>query len=135
MKRWDVPHCIRLFRAMTREAFGDRGPASKSTLRRFRHYFRGLVTDSCYDVAKVEAALQGSFGVGKSMFDSPDHGESRLKVAVTATTISDSVTFLFSNYNGGTTRKAGCGMLIWTRRRVSADQSSRLQASPTFRER
>lgn len=111
IKRWDVPHCIRLFRAMTRKAFGDRGPASKSTLRRFRHYFRGLVTDSCYDVSEVEAALKDSFGVGMSMFDCPDNGQSRSKVVVTATTISDSIIFLFSNYNGGATREARCSKL------------------------
>lgn len=112
LKQWDVPHCIRLFRTLTRESFGEQGPARRSRLKRLKHYLKGLITDGCYDVGKIERALKSSFGETQKIFDCPEHRESRCKVAVTATTISDAITFLFSNYNGSAQRESTCGEFV-----------------------
>jgi hypothetical protein len=43
------------------------------------------------------------------LFDAPELPVLGAKVGVTATSISNATTFIFSNYNGKGTRKVGCG--------------------------
>ena len=62
----------------------------------------------CYDVEVFETLLKENFENQQRMFDSlqPNPG---VKVAVTATTISDAFPFVFSNYNGIGTRYPDSG--------------------------
>ena len=60
-------------------------------------------------MATLEISLQETFGARRRMFDADPSAISGTKVGVTATTISDARTFLFSNYNGSAIRQSGCG--------------------------
>ena len=78
-------------------------------LARLRDYFRAWLSDGCYDVQLLEKSLKDIFGVGRKMFDIDSAGISGQKIAVTATTLSDASTYIFSNYNGSGIRDKGCG--------------------------
>ena len=80
----------------------------RGLLKRFRDLFRCWLSDGHYDVAALEHALKEVFGETRRIFDFDPNGPSGQKVAVTATTLSDASTYIFSNYNGRA-REKGCG--------------------------
>jgi hypothetical protein len=63
-----------------------------------------IVTDAQYSTSNIENALKEAYGKTQSIFQSTD-----IKVAVTATTTSDSTTCIFSNYNGQEPLPENCG--------------------------
>ena len=69
---------------------------------------RCWLSDGYYDVTALEATLKSYFGEDQRMFGTVPSGI-RTKIAVTATTISDAVPVLLSNYNGSGTRQPDCG--------------------------
>ena len=78
------------------------------TLTRLRDYFRCWLSDGCYDIELLERSLKEIFGSNRRLFDADTAGVSGQKVAVTATTLSDASTYIFSNYNGRP-RNRSCG--------------------------
>ena len=80
----------------------------RGLLKRLRDLFRCWLSDGCYDVGALEHALKEVFGNTRRLFDTDPKGPSGQKVAVTATTLSDASTYIFSNYNGNS-REKGCG--------------------------
>jgi hypothetical protein len=66
------------------------------------------LADSQYGAQGLEDALKVSFGEKRTMLDWNPQSSS-VKVAVTATTINDSLPCLFTNYNDDVTRYAQCG--------------------------
>lgn len=81
-------------------------------LTRLRDFFRCWLSDGCYDVGALEIALKDLFGESQRVFDADSSGPSGQKVAVTATTLSDASTYIFSNYNGRP-REKGCGTYMY----------------------
>lgn len=77
-------------------------------LTRLRDLFRCWLSDGCYDVCELESSLKAVFGIDRRLFDVDRFGPSGQKVAVTATTLSDAFTYIFSNYNGRA-RDRECG--------------------------
>jgi hypothetical protein len=67
------------------------------------------LTDSQYSSQGLEDALKASFGETRSMLDWTAAQSFSAKVAVTATTINDTLPCLFTNYNDDATRYADCG--------------------------
>ena len=55
--------------------------------------------DGRYNATSVEKTLKKTFG-SRPLFDSTGIRPSGMKIAVTATTISDATLCIFSNYNG-----------------------------------
>ncbi|KAL8730663.1 MAG: hypothetical protein Q9181_004591 [Wetmoreana brouardii] len=68
----------------------------------------GTRSDGIYDVRALEKVLKDVFGAYERMFGSVQVNL-RTKIAVTATTISDASSFIFSNYNGVSARQDECG--------------------------
>jgi len=89
--------------------FGIHLTKGPGLLTRLRDIFRCWLSDGCYDVARLEQSLKDTFGHDQRLFDADRLGVSGQKVAVTATTLSDASTYVFSNYNGGAKHR-GCGM-------------------------
>jgi hypothetical protein len=70
-------------------------PPENASANLFSSYF----ADGRYDALLLEDILKRSFG-SRPLFDSVQSRPSGMKIAVTATTISDATLRLFSNYNG-----------------------------------
>ena len=93
---WGTKRCLEFFKIFAKRIFpysGSRG----SLFGRIRRFFQCFLTNERYDTLSLEATLQEAFGLGP-LFGSGQL--SGMKVAVTATTISDATLCLFSNYNG-----------------------------------
>lgn len=108
---WDVPRCIREFDTLARQFFIKRQKESQSPLGYLHRVFKCWLSDGCYDVSSLEVTLKSCFGLSRRMFDAPT-SISGIKVGVTASTISDASSFVFSNYNGLGTRAKECGKNI-----------------------
>ena len=109
LKCWGVDKCIQTFDLLVRDFFGLHLTQGRGLVTRVRNYFRCWLSDGCYDVDALEKSLKDVFGEETRMFDAPESGVSGSKVAVTATTISDAFTYVFSNYNGSGSRNRACG--------------------------
>jgi len=109
LKHWDVPRCIRVFDILIRDFFGIHLTKGSGLLTRLRDWFRCWLSDGRYDVTALETSLKEIFGDDRRLFDVDRFGVSGQKIAVTATTLSDASTYIFSNYNGIGTREKGCG--------------------------
>ena len=95
---------------MIRDFFGIHLTKGTGILTQLRNLFRCWLSDGCYNVEKLEDSLKETFGYSQRLFDSRS-GVSGQKVAVTATTLSDASTYIFSNYNGGSKARS-CGKLL-----------------------
>ena len=62
-------------------------------------FFTSFLADGQYDATVLEEILKKAFGTGP-LFGSAHLRPSGMKLAVTATTISDATLYLFTNYNG-----------------------------------
>lgn len=105
---WDVPRCIQEFDTLAKRFFAKKRKESHTLLGYLHRFFKCWLFDGCYDVLTLEVILKACFGVTRRMFgtSTPVSG---MKVGVTATTISDASSFIFSNYNGSGIRKKECG--------------------------
>jgi len=115
LKHWDIARCARIFDILIRDFFGIHITKGSGLLTRLRDWFRCWLSDGCYDVALLETSLKEIFGEDRRLFDVDRFGVSGQKIAVTATTLSDASTYLFSNYNGTEKRDKGCGMYSYGR--------------------
>lgn len=76
---------------------------------RIHELLLAYLADCRYDSARIEEALQATFGERTRMFN-PLRCDTR--VAVTTTTARDSLPCLFTNYNGGQRPRAAGYSLI-----------------------
>ena len=111
IKHWDVSRCARTFDILIRDFFGIHMTKGTGLLTQLRDCFRCWLSDGCYDVDLLETSLKDIFGNNRRLFDADRDGISGQKVAVTATTLSDASTYIFSNYNGKP-RGRGCGTYL-----------------------
>ena len=112
MKHWDVARCTRIFDILVRDFFGIHLTKGSGLLIRLRDWFRCWLSDGCYDANALENSLKDTLGEDRRMFDIDRFGVSGSKVAVTATTLSNTSTYIFSNYNGNCPREKSCGMCL-----------------------
>ncbi|KAL9128704.1 MAG: hypothetical protein Q9217_002665 [Psora testacea] len=108
-KNWDTYECTRIFDILVRDFFGMHLTKGHGLLARLRDHFRSWLSDGCYDVKGLEDALKEKFGEQRRIFEADGQNPCGVKVAVTATTISDAYTYIFSNYNGCGTRNNDYG--------------------------
>lgn len=109
LKHWNVTRCARVFDHLIKDFFSTNISKASGLLTRLRHWLRCWLSDGCYDVTALESSLKKIFGDDRKVFDIDRYGVSGQKIAVTATTLSDASTYIFSNYNGMGTRDRGCG--------------------------
>ncbi len=93
------------FVTMTRRVFRHNGD---SLLKQVIKFSKRLFGDGAYDVTEFEACLKKTFGEYTRVFDHRKHANG-VKVLVTASSISNGETFLFSNYNGKAKRQPHTG--------------------------
>lgn len=108
---WGVAQCLQTFEALSRQFFQARQHRRFGFCRYIRRLLKCWLTDGYYNVDALEAALKASFGPHERMFGA-SQSPYGTKVAVTATSISDASPFIFSNYNGQTTRARDCGKFV-----------------------
>ena len=72
------------------------------------NFVASLFRDSRYKVKHVEECYDQVYGRTEKLFDYPSSGRSGTKIAVTATTTSDSTLCIFSNYLANEERKGMC---------------------------
>ena len=131
LKHWDISRCTRVFDILIRDFFGIHITRGSGLLTRLRDWFRYWLSDGCYDVTTLETSLKEIFGDDRRIFDVDRFGASGQKVAVTATTLSDATTYIFSNYNSTGIRERGCGILNSSEKLIENLTSYRIQTCPT----
>jgi hypothetical protein len=98
VKYWGTKKCLRFFSKFARRVFYKFG-VKRSIFAKIWWFFASYFADGQYDAVLLEKILQENFGL-RPLFDSMGLRRSGMKVAVTATTISNATLCLFSNYNG-----------------------------------
>jgi hypothetical protein len=109
--RWPPDKCSRVFEDLARKLFAKPN-ASDSMFTRVRNVIKCFMADGQYDSSVIEDSMKGVFGSGKKIFGPAcnEHEVSGMKVAVTATSLTDASCFLFTNYNANDIRRPQAGM-------------------------
>ena len=123
LQGWTVAQALAMFQELSRTCFHPPQLEQPSFANRIRYHWKCLRADGYYDVAPLERCLKEVFGPSKKMFDS-QVATAGSKVAVTASSISDASTFIFSNFNGTATRRDGMAECM----HQGAAKGTRLQA-------
>lgn len=98
-KYWDTKKCLKFFPKFARNIFPSRLGIKHSILTTIRVFFSWYLADGRYDALLLEDILKQNLGT-RPLFESVGPRPSGMKIAVTATTISNATLCLFSNYNG-----------------------------------
>jgi len=93
---------------LARELFRSQDRRKSGLVHFLRQVITCWISDGYYDAGAFEETLRTVFGADTKMFDYRRSGEST-RVAVTATTISDALPYVFSNYNGVGERQGDAG--------------------------
>jgi hypothetical protein len=97
LRRWKITQCAETFDRVTRQLFrAERQRAN--VFRTIRRILQCWLSDDCYDVEIFEILLNKNFKNQQRMFDSLQLN-SKAKIVVTITTISNVFSFVFSKYN------------------------------------
>ena len=91
--------CLDFFKKFARRIFPSKAGMKCSIWAFTRRFFASYLADGQYDAVVLEETLREAFR-SRPLFDSVKLRPSSMKIAVTATTISDASLCLFSNYNG-----------------------------------
>jgi hypothetical protein len=103
-----VEQCIDRFESLAKFAFKPR-PSSGIPLIDF---FVSIFADGRYPADNLEAALQEEFESDRSILDCSKATAAGTRLGFPVTTIRDTSTFVFTNYNGVGTRPRGSGMIV-----------------------
>ena len=107
LRQWSVDQCKQNFDTLTRQIFEAQDKGSFEPFRHLRRILKCWLSDGYYDAKPFEDTLKLVFGPSSKMFDF--HDSNNTKVAVTATTISDALPYVISNYNGKVERPGDSG--------------------------
>ena len=107
LRGWSATKSKAQFRSMAKHVF-QKPQYSQRLLGKARQCLRSWLADGYYSTANLEETLQESYGPDAKMFDHMATN-SGVKVAVTAATLGDATTYIFSNYNGTKDRLQDCG--------------------------
>ncbi len=107
LRRWTISHCLEIFDTLTKQFFQQRREDARYSLRYIRNVIKCWLSDDCYDVLALEAALRNQFEHDRRMFDKLE-SIFEMKIVVIVTSIFDATLFLFSNYNDTSFRAATC---------------------------
>jgi hypothetical protein len=96
---WGTKKCLAFFHKFARSIFPSQSGTKHTRFTKIRAFFASYFRDARYDASNLEDILQTTFG-SRPLFGSIRSRPSGMKIAVTATTISDATLCIFSNYNG-----------------------------------
>ncbi|KFY32250.1 hypothetical protein V493_00383 [Pseudogymnoascus sp. VKM F-4281 (FW-2241)] len=94
---WDTKTCLRFWDKFATRVFEK--ITLRSTIAKCWWYVASYFADGLYDAVLLEEALQEKFK-SRRLFGSTGSRPSGMKIAITATTISNATLCLFTNYNG-----------------------------------
>ncbi|PVH67631.1 FabD/lysophospholipase-like protein [Cadophora sp. DSE1049] len=98
-KYWTPKQCLAFFLKFARIIFPPKRHCRYSICAILRRIFAFYLADGRYDAVVLEKALKETLGLGR-VSESAKSRPSGMKFAVTATTISDAILCLISNYHG-----------------------------------
>ncbi|KAH8807070.1 hypothetical protein F5884DRAFT_675774 [Xylogone sp. PMI_703] len=107
--KWSVQECEKRFVSLAQLAFQKRIAIPLATPRWLRQCIElvlSIVTDSRYSSAGITTAVKLAYGADSSLFQSTCGST---KVGITATTIEDATTCIFTNYNRPNLGENDCG--------------------------
>jgi hypothetical protein len=104
-----VEQCIERYEPLVRKAFVPRQSLHIPVLSPLVDFCISFIADGRYPVANLEAALQEAFGNDRSIIDCSKATATGIRFGIPVTTIRDTATCVFTNYNGVGTRPQGCG--------------------------
>ena len=107
LRNWTPERCTDAFQTMARQLF--KNTETKGLLSKLQKGLKCWISDGQYNDNTIDAVLKKFFGESQTMFGSLC-SPSGMKVAVTATSISDASCFLLTNYNSALPRKKYCGI-------------------------
>ncbi len=84
---------------LVKRFFVKKRKESQTLLGRLHRVLKCCISDGYHDVSTLETIFKECFGETRRMFDTSS-SVSGTKVGVTAITILDASSFVFSNYNG-----------------------------------
>ncbi|OBT64129.1 hypothetical protein VE03_06283 [Pseudogymnoascus sp. 23342-1-I1] len=94
---WDTKTCVRFWHKFATRVFEK--IVLRSTIAKCWWYLASYFADGLYDAVLLEEALQEKFEF-RRLFGPTESRPSGMKIAITATTISNATLCLFTNYNG-----------------------------------
>ena len=97
LRRWNVDQCKQNFDIFIKQIFKFQNKENLKPLRHLRRFFKCWLFDEYYYVKPFENTLKLIFDSSIKMFDF--HDSNNTKVAVTAITISDALSYVIFNYN------------------------------------
>jgi hypothetical protein len=116
---WTVEQCIEKFQLMCRTAFTLRKGASFYGVGALVEYYN----HSKYETRPLEKTLKEAFTDNEYLFGGPKRDTtSRIKVAVTATSLTGNTAIVFGNYNRLCSEKSGT-LLISSRPRLTVNST------------
>jgi hypothetical protein len=104
-----VEQCIERYERLVTKAFVPRPSLKIPLLSPILDFCISFIADGRYPVANLEAALQEAFGNDRSIIDCSNATATGTRFGLPVTTIRDTSTCVFTNYNGVGTRPQGCG--------------------------
>lgn len=107
LRRWTISHCLEIFDTLIKQFFQQRRRDTRYSLKYIRNVIKCWLSDDCYDVLALEAALRNQFKHNRRMFNKLE-SIFEMKIVVIATSIFDAILFLFFNYNNMSFRIATC---------------------------
>ncbi len=107
LRRWTILHCLEIFDTLIKQFFQQRREDARYSLKYICNVIKCWLSDDCYDVLALEAALRNQFEHDRRMFDKLE-SIFEMKIVVIAMSIFNATLFLFSNYNGTSFRIATC---------------------------
>lgn len=108
---WPVQRCIEQLEPLAKFAFQPRASSGIPILSPLLNFLISFFADARYPADNLEAALQEAFGSGRSILDCSKATAAGTRVGLPVTTIRDTSTCIFTNYNGVGTRPRGSGKI------------------------
>ena len=116
---WSIEKCIERAENFAKFAFQprlvSRIPAfipKIPGLSAFVSFLISYFADGCYSADYLEKILQEEFGKERSILDCSNATATGTRIGIPVTTIQDTTTCIFTNYNAIGTRPLKCGKLM-----------------------
>lgn len=104
--------CAGSFQSLAKKAFKPRGLSQIPILSRIQKLLVSYLADSLYPADNLESALKETFGDDSSILDCSYATTIGAKIGLPVTTIPETSSCIFTNYNGVGTRTKDCGKLL-----------------------
>lgn len=109
---WSVDKCVTSFESLATKAFEARRVSRIPLIGPLHNLIVAYLADGLYASENLENALKATFGSQKTILDCSYATATGAKIGIPVTTIKQTSSCIFTNYNGVGVRPAGCGKYI-----------------------